>query len=237
MKMHNRTQAKKEFVARSEAAQQQQGGGAKNESSGGVSQTSGNVDVGDTGNTEGAFDGTVLRGGKFIRLFYSDEKMEAELASVKQTNGDGSGQEGIVTSREIKGVPVDENGQVITNPAVRDNLNKLAYGLDAEGYTDATVVATGGSSKWDAELRASVSMVDGSVISGRGKSSAHNLINGARDVDIRGSALNGIDEAAFNKIVTKYTDFNRVSDFGDYSDGHIHLGLPRSYSCYSPEGC
>lgn len=74
--------------------QQQQGGGAKNESSGGVSQTSGNVDVSDTGNTEGAFDGTVLRGGKFIRLFYSDEKMEAESASVKQTSGDGSGQEG-----------------------------------------------------------------------------------------------------------------------------------------------
>ena len=145
--------------------------------------------------------------------------------------------EGVVTSREIRGVPVDENGQVITNPAVRENLDKLAHGLDAEGYTDTSVVVSGGSSKWNAELQAPVSMVDGLVIPGRRKDSAHNLVNGARGVDIRGRALNDIDESIFNKNVTKCTKFNAVTDFDDYSDGHIHLGLPRSFSCYRPEGC
>lgn len=86
-----------------------------------MSQTSGNVDVSDTGNTEGAFDGTVLRGGKFIRLFYSDEKMEAESASVKQTSGDGSGQEGQLSEQEFQ----KRYGAILKTAGIDTNENVL----------------------------------------------------------------------------------------------------------------
>lgn len=98
-------------------------------------------------------------------------------------------------------------------------------------------MVTGGSSAWDSQAQESVSLVDGSVIPQRDAGSAHHLIRGGRDVDIRGNALGDITPKQFKAIVRQYTDFSRGPKL--YKDGHYHMGLKNIESnyCRSPIGC
>lgn len=108
-----------------------------------------------------------------------------------------------------------------------------------EGFTDAEIIVTGGSSKWDPEHSHSISLSDGNVVQGRAETSGHNLENGARDVDIRGRALGRdmtIDKMKY--ILNKYTGFTRMYKSTEY--GHYHLGLDRNVKsnwCTGAEGC
>ena len=110
---------------------------------------------------------------------------------------------------------------------VRDELVSLRIALDLNGYINVSIIVTGGESCWDPITKEAISLTDGSVIGNRTATSAHNIENGARDVDIR--ATSGIADDEFKKIVLENTLFNRITD--DYMDKHWHLGLPRALSC------
>lgn len=122
---------------------------------------------------------------------------------------------------------LDYNGEVENNPWVRIELYELRVALDSNGFQSVSIIVTGGESCWNPITNEAISLTDGSVIQYRAQTSAHNIENGARDVDIRETP--GISDSKFEEIVREYTEFNRITN--EYTDGHWHLGLPRQFNC------
>lgn len=125
---------------------------------------------------------------------------------------------------------VNYAGYVQRNPAVRSNVSKLRAAMDQKGHKSVPLTVTGGESHVanDGKVR---SVTNNSVISNRLPSSAHNVENGSRAIDMR--AMTDIPHAEFMSIVRNFTDF--TNNTNDYADRHDHLGLPNraEFSCPS----
>ncbi|QSX80000.1 RHS repeat-associated core domain-containing protein [Lysobacter solisilvae] len=129
---------------------------------------------------------------------------------------------------ETKGEVV-ENGMVQRNEAVKSNIATLRAAMDIKGLKAVPLIVTGGESyvAKDGRVR---SVTDGSLIPNRLSTSAHNVENGSRAIDLRAPSM---PHGQFIHIVTEFTEF--TNNTNDYADMHDHLGLPNrpEFNCSS----
>jgi RHS repeat-associated protein len=122
---------------------------------------------------------------------------------------------------DLFGLDVVYNGNVVLNPQVRDNLNKLDAALPGD------VFVTGGD-RYRGANGDVVSASNDQVIPNASQTSPHLYGRGARAIDIvvPGATNEQVADVAKNK--TGFSPGNTEH----YSDGHTHLALP-PYSSYN----
>ncbi|OIQ17414.1 MAG: hypothetical protein BM556_11455 [Bacteriovorax sp. MedPE-SWde] len=136
------------------------------------------------------------------------------------------------------GLKVDYSLYILSNKKVKEELELINSHLIAQGFPDNSFVieVTGGDSLIiDGIVRSSTNgqpIVD-SFGTSRAFNSAHNIINGARAVDVKFSGIPSVQT-----FLDAVSSSQFIPGSSNYSDGHIHLRLPRpnstnAYDSYS----
>ena len=122
------------------------------------------------------------------------------------------------------GLRVDYGGYVVTNPNVRENLNRANENIVNRGIPDNSFVIqiTGGDRYRDTSgsIR---SVTNNRIVPNSSQTSPHLLERGARAVDL---GVSGVSEGEFREAL-RGTDFNQVTPPSSYRENpHFHLSLP-----------
>jgi len=125
------------------------------------------------------------------------------------------------------GLRIDWGNYVISNPAVKSNLERLNQALiDARGCDDFVLKVTGGDRYIDADGNVR-SSTDNSIIPGSDASKTpHNVAKGGRAVDF---THEGVTDAEVDRALQEGTDFNpgETAHEAEYPNApHTHVGLP-----------
>lgn len=132
-----------------------------------------------------------------------------------------------VTFVDPNGLEVIYNDQVVYNPRVRRNLERLDAALPGD------VIVTGGDRYRD-DSGAIISTSNNEVVKNASETSPHLYENGARAVDI---AVPGATPEQIADAAHAHTEFFPPNT-KHYADGHTHLALPPTaeYNYVQPRG-